>query len=46
MLRIYGIEGLRMAVAAVIAVITDGNINGPGMMVGECPTELLVGAAS
>lgn len=33
--RVFGIEGLRVADASIMPVITNGNINAPSLMIGE-----------
>lgn len=40
-LRVRGIEGLRVADAAVMPTITGGNTNAPAMMIGERCAELM-----
>jgi choline dehydrogenase len=40
-LRVYGIEGLRIADASVMPVIVSGNTNAPAMMIGEKMADLL-----
>jgi choline dehydrogenase-like flavoprotein len=34
-LRVFGLEGLRIADASVMPVIPSGNTNAPSMMIGE-----------
>src|SRR5262249_49345155 len=34
-LRVYGIEGLRVADASIMPTVTTGNTNAPSMMIGE-----------
>ncbi len=41
-LRVRGIEGLRLADASVMPVITNGNINAPTMMIGERAASLVL----
>jgi choline dehydrogenase len=41
-LRVRGIEGLRVADAAIMPSITGGNTNAPAMMIGERCAELMV----
>ncbi len=42
-LRVHGIERLRVADAAVMPSITNGNINAPCMMIGERAADLIAG---
>lgn len=42
-LRVYGIEGLRVADASIMPAITNGNINAPCMMIGERAADLIRG---
>jgi choline dehydrogenase-like flavoprotein len=42
LLRVRGIEGLRVADAAIMPNITGGNTNAPAMMIGERCAELMV----
>lgn len=42
LLRVRGIEGLRVADAAIMPSITGGNTNAPAMMIGERCAELMV----
>jgi choline dehydrogenase len=41
MLRVRGVEGLRVADAAIMPTITGGNTNAPAMMIGERCAELM-----
>ncbi|PWV98234.1 choline dehydrogenase [Hoeflea marina] len=41
-LRVHGIEGLRVADAAIFPVIPSGNLNAPSMMVGEKAAEMIL----
>ena len=41
-LRVYGIEGLRVADASVIPTIPNGNINAPTLMIGERAAAMLL----
>jgi choline dehydrogenase len=45
LLRVRGIEGLRVADAAIMPSITGGNTNAPAMMIGERCAELMLSAA-
>jgi choline dehydrogenase len=42
-LRVYGVEGLRIADASVMPQITTGNTNAPTLMIGEFAAELILG---
>lgn len=42
-LRVHGIEGLRVADASVMPVVTTGNTNAPAMMIGEKASDLVLG---
>lgn len=41
--RVYGIDGLRVADASIMPVITNGNINAPSMMIGERVAHMILG---
>ncbi len=41
--RVIGVEGLRVADSSVFPRITNGNLNGPSIMVGEKVSDLLLG---
>jgi choline dehydrogenase len=43
-LRVYGIDGLRVADASIMPTVTTGNTNAPSMMIGERAAEFLVAA--
>ena len=40
-LRVYGVEGLRVADASIMPAVTSGNTNAPAVMIGERAGELL-----
>jgi choline dehydrogenase len=46
MLRVYGVDGLRVADASVMPVITRGNTNAPAIMIGERAAALMRQPAS
>ncbi len=41
-LRVYGIEGLRIADASIMPNVTTGNTNAPSVMIGEKAAEMIV----
>jgi choline dehydrogenase len=43
-LRVYGVEGLRVADASIMPFITTGNTNAPTFMIGEKASDLLLAA--
>ena len=45
-LRVHGIDGLRIADASVMPVVTSGNTNAPCLMIGERAADFIAGAAS
>ena len=44
-LRVIGVDGLRVADASIMPVITGGNTNAPTMMIGEKAVDLVLGRA-
>ncbi|HUG61239.1 MAG TPA: choline dehydrogenase [Methylomirabilota bacterium] len=41
--RVYGVEGLRIADSSVFPQVTNGNLNGPSIMVGEKVADAILG---
>jgi choline dehydrogenase-like flavoprotein len=41
-LRVYGAEGLRVADASVMPLVTSGNTHAPAVMIGERAAELVI----
>lgn len=41
--RVIGVEGLRVADSSIFPRITNGNLNGPSIMVGEKASDLILG---
>ena len=41
-LKVYGIDGLRVADASIMPIIPSGNTNAPSMMVGEKASDLIL----
>ena len=44
-LRVHGIEGLRVADASIMPMVTTGNTNAPSIMIGERAAEFMVADA-
>jgi choline dehydrogenase len=43
-LRVHGVEGLRVADASVMPVVTRGNTNAPTIMIGERASDFILGS--
>jgi choline dehydrogenase len=43
-LRVYGVDGLRVADASVMPFVTTGNTNAPTIMIGEQASDLILAA--
>jgi choline dehydrogenase len=43
-LRVYGVEGLRVADASIMPAVSSGNTHAPAMMIGERASDLLLAA--
>jgi choline dehydrogenase len=41
--RVIGVEGLRVADSSIFPLITNGNLNGPSIMVGEKASDHILG---
>ena len=44
-LRVHGVEGLRVADASIMPMVTTGNTNAPSIMIGERAAEFLLADA-
>jgi choline dehydrogenase len=44
LLRVHGVEGLRVADASIMPTVTTGNTNAPSIMIGERAAEFVAGA--
>ena len=42
-LRVYGVDGLRIADASIFPTVPTGNTNAPAIMVGEKAADLIIG---
>ena len=43
-LRVYGVEGLRVADASIMPAVTTGNTNAPSMMIGARAAAMMLAA--
>ena len=44
--RVIGVDGLRVADSSIFPRITNGNLNGPSIMVGEKASDMILGKAA
>ena len=42
-LKVIGLDGLRVADTSIFPSITNGNLNGPALMVGEKASDIILG---
>jgi choline dehydrogenase len=45
LLRVHGVEGLRVADASIMPAVTTGNTNAPSLMIGERVAGFVAGGA-
>ena len=46
LLRVHGVEGLRVADASIMPTVTTGNTNAPSIMIGERAADFVAGVAA
>ncbi len=44
-LRVYGVDGLRVADASIMPAVTSGNTNAPSVLIGERAADFVLTAA-